>query len=112
MIINDLLNNNEYKLIFLQAILLGIYYGNSSKSTYYENIINKEINNIYVNHNKKYEDIINNLENKKKNIINTIKILNNNNYNYTKINYLKNNIIFIDKEINKNKIILNKDKNL
>jgi hypothetical protein len=57
---------------------------------------------------EKYKNIISNLENKKNNIEQFIKNLvdSNHKYNYHKINFLKNNLNFINYEINKNKIIM------
>lgn len=142
----NILNNNENKEIFLKAIILGINYGKSINANYYlENIekellklnerntmnlsknssVDKEVlsgerssyENIKINNNEnffslKYVNNIINLENQKKDVINIINNLSSKNYshNYTKINYLKNNLILIDLEIKKNKIFLKKIK--
>lgn len=59
---------------------------------------------------KKSENIILQLENQKKYTINLIQTLSSKNYayNYSKINLLKNNLLLINYEIDKNKIIVKK----
>ena len=133
MSIENILNNNEYKSIFLKAILLGINYGRSNNVNYYINNIEKEIlelNEMIKNENKlnklneiklnsfkvleKYEKNILMLENQKKYTFGMIQSLSANNYayNYSKINLLKNNLIIINNEIEKNKILLKKNKDI
>jgi hypothetical protein len=136
MSIENILNNNEYKSIFLKAILLGINYGKSNNVNYYINNIEKEIlelNEVIKNENKlnklnklneiklnsfkvleKYEKNILILENQKKYTFGLIQTLsvNNYSYNYSKINLLKNNLIIINNEIEKNKILLKKNKDI
>lgn len=136
MSIENILNNNEYKSIFLKAILLGINYGKSINVNYYINNIEKEIlelnevikneselnklnklNEIKLNSFKvleKYEKNILMLENQKKYTFGLIQTLSVNNYayNYSKINLLKNNLIIINNEIEKNKILLKKNKDI
>lgn len=129
----NILKNNQNKEIFLKAIILGINYGKSDKSNYYLDNIQKELLKIHDYNNNhiqnttntkshnilnndsqknlilKYNNNIANLEKDKIDTINLIYILSKNySYNYSKINYLKNNLIEIDKEIIKNKLILNK----
>jgi hypothetical protein len=126
MSIENILNNEEYKKMFLKAILLGITYGKSNNADYYKESIEKELkktvntqsisqsnNNctsLYAEPNK-YEQNIEMLEKQKQNIINMIKSLSSNNYsyNYSKINILKNNLVIIQQEIEKNKIFIIKE---
>jgi hypothetical protein len=117
--IENILNNNDYKLIFLKAILLGINYGKSSNIDYYIKNVNNEINKInemnnnpkiiqYNNIIKKIENIILNLEYQNNLNQSNIQKLSHNNYvlNVPKINILKNNSIILNSEIEKNKINL------
>lgn len=121
--VENILNNDDYKLIFLKAILLGINYGKSNNITYYIDNIEKEINKINdkkINKNsiknniiEKNENTILKLENQKNYIISLIQKLSlNYGYNYSKINLLKNNLHLINIEIEKNKIVLKKNKEL
>lgn len=128
MTIENILNNKEYKIFFLRAILLGIDYGSSDKVEYYKKNIQNEIYNILKNNRNisnisnnisnipnnisKYENNIINLEFQKKNIQNSILKLSSNNYgyNYSRINILKNNLIYLNQEIEKNKLFLQKEK--
>ena len=121
--VENILNNDDYKLIFLKAILLGINYGKSNNITYYIDNIEKEINKIndkktnktYIKNNiiEKNENTILKLENQKNYIISLIQKLSlNYGYNYSKINLLKNNLQLINNEIEKNKILLKKNKEL
>ena len=71
----NILNNNDYKLIFLKAILLGINYGKSNNVNYYIQSIESEINNINVLKSKNND--INVLKSKNNNI-NVLKLKNNN----------------------------------
>ena len=139
MSIENILNNNHYKSIFLKAILLGINYGKSNNVNYYINNIEKELselNEVIKNDNKlnklnklnefneikinsykvleKYEKNILILDNQKKYTFGLIQNLSANNYayNYSKINILKNNLIIINNEIEKNKILLKKNKDI
>jgi len=126
------IGNDEQKIVFLKAIILGINYGRSDNADVYKQNITNEIrklnekinsskkdngiskdNNIGKNENieknsniEKYENNILNLENQKVYIINSINNLTASNYryNYSKINLLKSNLINIEKEIEKNKI--------
>jgi hypothetical protein len=117
----------EYKLLFLKAIRLGIMYGESKKSNFYKDKINEEINSIMlsnVNNNKNesniidnnntikentesekknnYDSIIFNLENQKNIILQNIQNLSiNYSSNYTKINFLKYNLVNVMKELEK-----------
>ena len=125
--LENLLNNDNNKLLFLKAIMLGITYGSSDKKNYYiENIENeiKKINNkINVNNinnvnnnsfnninSQKIEQKIIFLENQKKNILKFINQLSSNNYgfNYSRINILKSNLELINNEIDKNKLLIKK----
>ena len=117
--IENILNNDEYKLIFLKAILLGINYGQSTNIEYYKENIQHEIlkirnkQNIVIKTNNlaknptldKFENIINKLDEQKNYTLNLINNLSSNNYgyNYSRINLLKTNLTLINKEIIKNK---------
>ena len=120
----NILNNNDYKLIFLKAILLGISYGKSSNVNYYVQCIENEINNINSkkiknitpdNFIEKHEKILSNLENIKNVTLFKINKFSNNHYasNYSKITFLQNNLNIINQEIVKNKLLIKKykDKN-
>ena len=48
MSLNAVIENPEYKLLFLKAIKLGIMYGQSDKSNFYKEKIDYEINKIYI----------------------------------------------------------------
>ena len=129
--IQNIINDDNHKLIFLKAILLGINYGKSNNSTYYINTIEKEIYNINeknnINEKKKInekieknkkndknENIILKLENQKKYILTLIQKLSTTNYayNHSKINLLKSNLLIINHEIEKNKKLVKKNENL
>jgi hypothetical protein len=105
MSLEQIINNNENKIIFLKAILLGITYGKKENPDYYKENIEKEIenlNNLYQKE-KNIKDVqhVNVLKNIEKEIINddfNNNLINNNNnqqnidkkilYKYT--NILKN----------------------
>ena len=138
MSLTNVIENQEYKLLFLKAIKLGIIYGESKKSNFYKEKINEEINTImlsnvdkkeqkitYNNNNSNdnnnsnnisnsikentqpekknnYDSIIFNLENQKNIILQNIQNLSiNYSSNYTKINFLKYNLVNIMKELEK-----------
>ena len=115
MSLNNVIENPEYKLLFLKAIKLGIMYGESNKSEFYKEKIDSEINSImFPKNNESVKDesskedssnvIIMNLENQKNIILRNIQNLSNNySLNYTKINFLKNNLVSVMKEIEKHK---------
>ncbi len=122
MSLNTVIENPEYKLLFLKAIKLGIMYGQSEKSKFYKEKIDTEINsiifyknteevqtvkqeNIQQSDNTNKNDIIMmNLENQRNIIIKNIQNLSNNySLNYTKINFLKNSLVSTMKEIEKHK---------
>lgn len=110
MSLNSVIENPEYKLLFLKAIKLGIMYGQSDKSNFYKEKIDDEINSIMFPKNTEpvKEDssnvIIMNLENQKNIILRNIQNLSNNySLNYSKINFLKNNLVSVMKEIEKHK---------
>jgi hypothetical protein len=131
--LENIINNKDYKIIFLKAILLGINYGESSNSNYYKDSLQKELlklnkkdlhnekqmdnekeaeNNIFI---QKYKNTLINLENQRLYIINLIQALSNAHYgyNYSKINLLKSNLALIMREIEKNKLLLkNKEKTI
>ena len=129
--LDNILDNDQNKLIFLKAIMLGINYGKSDKINYYIDNIEKEINkitnkkveekilyrenkNIILeknNINDKYEKNILFLENQKKYILSLIQKLSltHYGYNYSRINLLKNNLILINNEIEKKKILIKKN---
>lgn len=94
--VENVLNNNELKSLFLKSLILGINYGKSNNANYYlENIV-KEMSKI-PNDNKKI-----NLENQRLYTINLIKSLSKNyNYNQQKINILKYNLNIINNELKK-----------
>jgi hypothetical protein len=128
MSLNNVLENPEYKLLFLKAIKLGIMYGQSNKSNFYKEKIDTEINSIIFTKNNdetpvkeeytqqtdnsnKNDLVIMNLENQKNIIIRNIQNLSNNySLNYTKINFLKTSLVTTMKEIEKHKE-LNKNNN-
>ena len=125
MSIENILNNDEYKLIFLKAILLGINYGQSNNTEYYKENIQHEILKIHEKKNTiniksknsvcdKFENIIAGLEQQKNYTLNIINNLSNNNYgyNYSRINLLRTNLTLINREIIKNKLLLKKNKDL
>ena len=124
MSLNAVIENPEYKLLFLKAIKLGIMYGQSDKSNFYKEKIDTEINSIIFSKNtedlqtvkkeniqqsdntntNKNDIIMMNLENQKNIIIRNIQNLSNNySLNYTKINFLKNSLVSTMKEIEKHK---------
>lgn len=128
--IENILNNDEYKIFFLKAIILGINYGKSDNVNYYKENIekeiekinqkNKEINiipknevNTSINTSSKYENNIINLENQKTYTLSMIQQLSMNNYsyNYSRINILKNNLLLINQEIEKNRFVLKQKNN-
>ena len=110
MSLNTVIENPEYKLLFLKAIKLGIMYGESDKSNFYKEKIDNEINSIIIPKNSevKQDDnsniIMINLENQRNIIIRNIQNLSNNySLNYSKIIFLKNSLVSIMKEIEKHK---------
>ena len=114
MSLNNVIENPEYKLLFLKAIKLGIMYGQSDKSNFYKEKIDTEINSIIFSKNTeeiqpndnstKQDLIMMNLENQKNIIIKNIQNLSNNySLNYTKIIFLKNSLVTTMKEIEKHK---------
>ena len=115
--IENIIENNQHKILFLKAILLGIKYGKMNNNEYYEQSIINEIQKI-VNDDPKYTDNLvnkidnkinkgkiiknmNDLENLRTNIIKNINNLSYNNYNnnYVKINYLRVQLINLNKEL-------------
>ena len=124
----NVLNNDNYKVFFLKSILLGIKYGQSNNHEYYVNNIQQEINRTINKKNnvvfekkvpknniiEKTENNLLQLENQKNYTISLINNLSSNNYgyNYSRINLLKNNLLLIGKEIEKNKLIIKKNKEL
>jgi hypothetical protein len=128
--LENVLNNDQNKLIFLKAIMLGISYGSSDKKNYYienieneikkivdkmNNVNNKRDNNLSFEKNiltQKTEQKILFLENQKKSMLSLINQLSSNNYgfNYSRINLLKTNLTLLNIEIEKNKLIIKKIK--
>jgi len=124
--LNNILNNNEQKIIFLKAILLGIKYGKSENYQMYIDTINNEIekiNNELLNNNnnknniknetiKKFENHLLELENKKSVLLSNIQKLSSNNYsfNYSRINILKTTLNQLNFDIEKTKYQLLKIK--
>lgn len=115
--IEEILESNQHKILFLKAILLGIKYGKLNNNEFYEKSILNEItktknsdinytNNLIskidskINKGKIIKDI-SDLENTRMNIIKNINNLSYNNYNsnYVKINYLRAQLITINKEL-------------
>ena len=115
--IEDIIENNKHRILFLKAILLGIKYGKMNNNEYYEksiineiqkiknsdiNYTNNLINNIdnKINKGKILKDI-SDLENIKNYIIKNINNLSYNNYNnnVVKINYLRNQLFSLNKEL-------------
>ena len=124
--IEDIIENNKHRILFLKAILLGIKYGKMNNNEYYEksiineiqkiknsdiNYTNNLINNIdnKINKGKILKDI-SDLENIRNNIIKNINNLSYNNFNtnYVKINVLRNHLFTINQELN----VLNNDNHL
>ena len=123
--LDNILNNNEHKLIFLKAILLGIGYGKSENVDFYIKNINNEINNITNSVNnpeiKKYDELIKKQENiiiqkeyQKNILISNIQKLSHNNYgyNHSRINLLKTNLHNLNIEIDKLKLNFFKNKEI
>ncbi len=123
--VETIINNDEYKIIFLKAILLGINYGQTENSEFYLNNIQNEIDKINnkLNHPEviKYKQLMKrnefnmlNLENQKNMILSNIQKLSYNNYssNHSKINILKSQLNNINVEIEKCKINIKKFKEL
>ena len=115
--IDDILDKNQNKIIFLKAILLGIKYGKMDSSDFYEksilNEIQKEKNkdenytsqllnqmDSKINQSKIIKNI-QDLENLRSNVIKNLNNLSYNNYNnnIVKINYLRNNLVSINQEL-------------
>jgi hypothetical protein len=106
MSLEQIINNNENKIIFLRAILLGITYGKKENSDYYKENIEKEIenlNNLYQK-DKNIKDVqnIQNVENIQKETINE----------YINNNLINNNLINNNNEQNIDKKILYKYSNI
>ena len=124
--VENIIENNQNKILFLKAILLGIKYGRMENNQFYEESLLNEIQKIknndinYTNNLiKKIDSKINkgkiiknisDLENLRNNIIKNINNLSYNNYNnnYSKINYLRNQLLLLNKELdNLNKQLIN-----
>ena len=115
--IEDIIENNKHRILFLKAILLGIKYGKMNNNQYYEQSIINEIQKIKNSDINYTNNLINNIDNKikkgkllkdisdlekiKTNIIKNINNLSYNNYNnnVVKINYLRNQLISLNKEL-------------
>jgi hypothetical protein len=115
--IETIIEKNENKILFLKAILLGIKYGKNENHQFYEeSIINelKKITNLDSNYTNNLVNTIDNkinkgkmlkevndLENLRINIIKNINNLSYNNYNnnYSKINFLRVQLLSINKEL-------------
>jgi len=120
--VENLIYNDEYKLMFLKAVLLGINYGKSEQSNFYSQNINSEINKLIQktktnNDTTKYDILIKKneihmykLENQKQLLLSDIQKLSRNNYayNHSRINLLKINLEIIFKDIEKLKINIRK----
>jgi hypothetical protein len=123
MSLNDIIENEETKLIFLKAIKLGMKYAESDKASFYKEKVDNEISILMnketpkdvvpVKNNtntiiERYENNIIQLEKTKNIIVNNIQMLSNNNYgyNHSKINLLKTNLVTVMKEIEKNKLLI------
>jgi hypothetical protein len=123
--IETLVNNDEYKIIFLKAILLGINYGKSNNAEFYMNNIKGEVDKIYnklnnpniIKYNniiKKSESQIINLEYQKSITLSNIQKLSHSHYgfNHSKINLLKITLQNIQIEIERLKFNIKKTKDL
>ena len=115
--IETIIEKNENKILFLKAILLWIKYGKNENHQFYEeSIINelKKITNLDSNYTNNLVNTIDNkinkgkmlkevndLENLRINIIKNINNLSYNNYNnnYSKINFLRVQLLSINKEL-------------
>ena len=115
--IENLIENNQHKILFLKAILLGIKYGRMENNEYYEQSIIKEIQKIVKNDEKYTDNLVNkidtkinkgkilknisDLENLRNNIIKNINNLSYNNYNnnYVRINYLRVHLMSLNREL-------------
>jgi hypothetical protein len=123
MSLNDIIENEETKLIFLKAIKLGMKYAESDKASFYKEKVDNEISILMNKESSKevvpvksitntmidrYENNIVQLEKTKNIIVNNIQMLSNNNYgyNHSKINLLKTNLVTVMKEIEKNKLLI------
>ena len=124
--IEDIIENNKHRILFLKAILLGIKYGKMNNNEYYEKSIINEIQKIKNSDINYTNNLINNIDNKinkgkilkdiseleniKNNIIKNINNLSYNNFNtnYVKINVLRNHLFTINQELN----VLNNDNHL
>ena len=123
MSLNDIIENEETKLIFLKAIKLGMKYAESDKASFYKEKVDAEISILMNKESPKefvpvksntntmierYENNIVQLEKTKNIIVNNIQMLSNNNYgyNHSKINLLKTNLVTVMKEIEKNKLLI------
>jgi hypothetical protein len=123
MSLNDIIENEETKLIFLKAIKLGMKYAESDKASFYKEKVDSEISILMNKESSKevipvknntntiierYENNIVQLEKTKNIIVNNIQMLSNNNYgyNHSKINLLKTNLVTVMKEIEKNKLLI------
>ena len=138
--LHNILDNDENKLIFLKAIMLGINYGKSDRYNYYIENIEREINKILNNKmierkidERKIGERINKieekdkiieveskntileknilvLENQKKYILSLIQklSLSHYGYNYSRINLLKGNLVYLNNEIEKKRILIKK----
>ena len=123
--IESVIENNPNKILFLKAILLGIKYGKMENNEFYEKSILNEIKKT-VNNDSNYTDNlvnkidnkinkgkilknINDLENLRTNIIKNINNLSYNNYNnnYVRINFLRVQLVSLNKEIDQLNIQLN-----
>ena len=115
--IKNIIKKNENKILFLKAILLGIKYGKNDNHQFYEESIINELKKI-TNHDSNYtNNLVNNIDNKinkgkilkeindlenlRVNIIKNINNLSYNNYNnnYSKINFLRVQLLSINKEL-------------
>lgn len=129
MSLENVLENSEYRLVFLKAIQLGILYGESDKSNFYKEKIQNEIYSLMKEpkkNNETIKEIKNNhaseeidpdklkkqdllivaLENQKNNILQIIQQLSiNYSFNYPKIEMLKTNLTNLQSEIEKQKQI-------
>jgi hypothetical protein len=149
--LHNILDNDENKLIFLKAIMLGINYGKSDRYEYYIENIEREINKILNNKilerkiderkiderkidERKISERVNKIEEKiteidsnntilekneknilllesqKKYILSLIQklSLSHYGYNYSRINLLKGNLVYLNNEIEKKRILIKK----
>jgi hypothetical protein len=102
MSLNNVIENPDYKLLFLKAIKLGIMYGQSDKSNFYKEKIDSEINSIIFSKNTEIQPV-----KQKQEVIQGNYNSNSNSNTNTNTNTNTNDIIMMNLENQKNVIIKN-----